>query len=288
MTNLLPLPSRLEGSELTIDFLRLTKPIDDTDNDWLEPARHGMNQRRIEGHEKSWFHLATMKGYQTGGIAEAHNDTHRMVEFRGSAAQEYHRFYTEKKGRCRRIDIALTLWFPSYDETFAEAAYKMATRYMVENDMLKKNKPPVITGGLGGWTCYLGSRTSDRYLRIYDKQKQSNDTYYERAWRIELECKGDVASLLWERLRKPETRPHVLQSELVLFLEKYGLLLKGFRATFSATKVRAPQTPDDILKKLEWLNKQVRPVIHAMIERGFYAELMAALELTDAVLHVGE
>jgi len=42
-----------------------------------------------------------------------------------------------------------------------------------------------------GWTVYVGSRTSERFLRIYDKQAQTGGT---GPWtRVELECKGEYA-----------------------------------------------------------------------------------------------
>lgn len=45
--------------------------------------------------------------------------------------------------------------------------------------------------GRDGWTLYLGSRSSDRYLRIYNKAAEQG---YTGQWvRVELELKGDAA-----------------------------------------------------------------------------------------------
>lgn len=45
--------------------------------------------------------------------------------------------------------------------------------------------------GTTGWTVYVGSRTSERFLRVYDKGAQMGT---DDAWtRVELECKGDYA-----------------------------------------------------------------------------------------------
>jgi len=43
-----------------------------------------------------------------------------------------------------------------------------------------------------GWTWYVGSRQSDKYLRIYDKAKEQKN-YVEDYIRVELETKGEVA-----------------------------------------------------------------------------------------------
>jgi DNA relaxase NicK len=52
-----------------------------------------------------------------------------------------------------------------------------------------------------GWTVYIGSRSSDKFLRIYDKALEQGDKNAD--WiRIELECKGLVAHYLGETLSK--------------------------------------------------------------------------------------
>lgn len=50
-----------------------------------------------------------------------------------------------------------------------------------------------------GWTIYVGSRSSDKFLRIYDKKKETG--YEGDAWtRIEVECKGKIAHWLGSKL----------------------------------------------------------------------------------------
>lgn len=45
-----------------------------------------------------------------------------------------------------------------------------------------------------GWTVYVGSRTSEKFLRIYDKQAEAGLT--DALTRVELECKGDYADAI--------------------------------------------------------------------------------------------
>ena len=49
----------------------------------------------------------------------------------------------------------------------------------------------MVQSGSGGCTVYVGSRQSERFVRLYNKaaESQVNATW----WRLELECKGDVA-----------------------------------------------------------------------------------------------
>jgi len=51
-----------------------------------------------------------------------------------------------------------------------------------------------ITSSGGGRTIYVGSRSSDRFARMYDKAAQQG---LDEDWkRLEIECKGDVAKTL--------------------------------------------------------------------------------------------
>lgn len=57
-----------------------------------------------------------------------------------------------------------------------------------------------------GWTIYVGSRASEKFLRIYDKAKESG--YEGGTWvRIEVECKGMAAHWLGDTL--PDATPMV-------------------------------------------------------------------------------
>jgi hypothetical protein len=49
----------------------------------------------------------------------------------------------------------------------------------------------VLSGSDGSWTLYIGSRSSEKMLRIYDKAKEQGD-YVGDYVRIELETKGEI------------------------------------------------------------------------------------------------
>lgn len=94
-----------------------------------------------------------------------------------------HEFALHEGNSISRFDIAADvyeIWTGlSFEERF--------TRGEVETEAKKYMH---ITGG-SGWTFYVGSRTSEKYLRIYDKRAESKLDY--DLTRVELECKGDFA-----------------------------------------------------------------------------------------------
>lgn len=91
------------------------------------------------------------------------------------------------KGRTSRVDLAFDL----LDSGLRQA-------HLTKGNLLsykgKGRTPRILPVGTqeDGWTVYVGSRSSDKYLRIYDKgkeQREENSDYV----RIELETKGEIA-----------------------------------------------------------------------------------------------
>jgi len=83
-----------------------------------------------------------------------------------------------------RIDLAVDTT-SDFAGTFAKALEDGQIR-------TKAGSWSVIRSDKGGLTAYVGSRSSDRFLRVYNKAREQNIS--DMAWtRIELECKGAAA-----------------------------------------------------------------------------------------------
>lgn len=96
-------------------------------------------------------------------------------------------------GRFTRLDFALDVYTPGADPMDVKRAWdagqvRTAARTCGDVGMTGP-------GGVDlGRTVYLGSRTSERVLRVYDKARLEG---VEGVWvRVELECKGDYAHAL--------------------------------------------------------------------------------------------
>lgn len=86
-----------------------------------------------------------------------------------------------------------------YSVSRIDLAIDVPERWSAKTMLKKLRKGEVLTAakrwhhitGPSGWTVYVGSRTSERFLRVYDKGAQMRT---DDAWtRVELECKGDYA-----------------------------------------------------------------------------------------------
>lgn len=91
------------------------------------------------------------------------------------------------KGKVTRVDLAI-------DVENSQLTPKELCKENLKAYKGKGRTPKFITvlGDKGAWTVYVGSRQSEKYLRIYDKAKEQGDYESDRV-RIELECKGDIA-----------------------------------------------------------------------------------------------
>lgn len=129
--------------------------------------------------------------------------------------------YWAKKlgGRVSRIDMAV-------DVTNSGLTLAML-RKENRNPYKGKGRTPKYTpvgDDEDGWTLYIGSRTSDKFLRVYDKAKEQGDKTAD--WkRIEIECKGMVAHYVGDTLASATlNEAYTLASTLIRTMVDYPLI----------------------------------------------------------------
>ena len=137
---------------------------------------------------------------ETGALIAWHTENKQqgtLVVLSGSALRWYYgknvdwlqmlTWIKECGGRTSRVDLAVDI----------------KNGGIQQKDLCKPNRKPYKGKGrtpkwlpVGepeeGWTWYVGSRSSDKFLRVYDKAKERGD-YDTDYIRVELECKGEVA-----------------------------------------------------------------------------------------------
>jgi DNA relaxase NicK len=130
----------------------------------------------------------------------------------------------------------------------------------------------LIDGNGRGDTAMIGSRSSGRYGRIYDKAAESGDERYDRCWRYELEFKQEYADEVRDILSQCvdvegavvdiiHTQMHIW--EVPSFINRaHSKALRG-----------APSLPTDNERSLHWLRTQVLPTYKRLQEAGMQAEL---------------
>lgn len=180
--------------KIAIDWLNFTcdEPHSDTRFHYAYPAGkkrtttkalHGYN-RAYEtelGARVMWHDTRDDMGVHimyTGAVVNAHIDN-------GISSQEIASFHHRRGDRCTRIDLALDVVDSQLD---IHALYGMIHKGKYT---LPFNRKAALVTSTEGVTMYVGSRTSDLFLRVYDKgAEQGTDDNWKR---VEIEVKGSRA-----------------------------------------------------------------------------------------------
>lgn len=162
---------------------------------------------RFRGH--AWTH-----GYSaTGGTDYLKNErevlpTQHRISIPGQALAPYpasvvldfaNRFFsTYATARITRIDLSLDDYTRSLSPHDLISAYGLKQHHGFDRGRIYGDMN-LLADLSEGWTLGLGSRTSDKYYRYYNKEAESQGQ--TKSWRLELEAKGRLARGIFERLR---------------------------------------------------------------------------------------
>jgi hypothetical protein len=128
-----------------------------------------------------------------------------MVIGTGEVAIKEAPFFLGLATTVTRLDLAVTLLDDDIDRDWSLIAYEQASMDgRVDSGLLKTHR---IEGTPDGRTLYLGSRSSDRFIRIYDKTAESKGVYPERSWRWEVEYKKPRAGMVAARFLRAGSTP---------------------------------------------------------------------------------
>jgi DNA relaxase NicK len=127
-------------------------------------------------------------------------------------------------------------------------------------------------------TVYLGSRTSERYGRVYDKLAESRDEHYRHCWRWEVEVKGEPAGNLADRLVDAPDAAGQMLALLSDYFSTAGVAPPLIVPRLGERWQIATRSTDDA-RRLRWLAEQVRPVLDGLTARGWGTDARSALGL---------
>lgn len=162
------------------------------------------------GYRLNWHDARKEMGrhFQYGGDA-----INQIFRRDGRPSSKILTWHVGRGAKISRIDIAVDVFDSEWsllDFEKREANLKTGAR----------KEPTYVKSANNGWTVYVGSRTSDRFLRIYNKSAES-ETDVDHI-RIELECKGRYARALALRLND------VIRNENDLFGDNIANEIKKF------------------------------------------------------------
>lgn len=231
------------------------------------------------------FRLNGYQGSQADRVRYGERSDRGLIQLSGDLAQQHFRTMYGRADHISRLDLAVTVRMASYHPGIGSASYLEACEARLARPTMAL--PQLHQDGNGGSTCYLGDRTSDYFLRIYDKMAEclSRDDQdaidrYHNAWRYELEVKGVSAPGVAERLFDSPHPSGTIRGIVHNHCTNHGISpvwdldtperpLPGFRRR------------SDRDTRLAWLEKSVKPAVGWLLENGDRTEVLERLGLID-------
>lgn len=166
-----------------------------------------------------------------------------------------------------RLDVQVTLWGVGTAPELIKACADQAAGFV------KGRKGPVpivrlIKGYGKGDTCYIGSRKSKTFLRVYDKALESGEEGYIGSVRFECELKDEKAVLAYAAIHA-EAHPESACIAVVRdAFARHGIELPANIGLTTAYNSFVPAKVYDAERTLEWLHTQVGPAVHRLLDEG--------------------
>lgn len=259
-----------------VDYLRLAS--------WKNDAYIETMTIMMEAWPKNWVRGKWLQytGWRKEGVfigrGEQNRKAHTIVNISGALAQEWYGSFTAwDVWYCTRIDLQRTIKSPlAKDETLA----------IVRDDC--NTKKTTLIESEENDTLYLGSRTSDKFTRLYEKIL--DETYL----RLEFELKGYRSRAAWEAIKAGEE----IDKIFYFYLEKSALPERvkfeyGEDGEIATDKAMRLQIEKDEKKALAWvmslddsmaknmashaIGEQVKVVVRAWSK---YADYLDTMEVT--------
>lgn len=263
-----------------IDYIRVTTTDAREQNKCSDYYLAIAKADKALGHKERAAGAFGFIGRATRHALMAYKKEWAMLQVSGSAAQESIMLVSERS-QATRIDIQATIL-----EGEEEVRGKMLSLYEEACDWKGyKGRPAKVTGVFNRHdvqTIYIGSRSSDWFIRIYDKFAESGKEEHRGCIRYEVEIKGRASKALWRLMAEKGKGVTYLLKVLETHLKRNGIEMP--KTWLPST---CPQMPiierTTIESTMAWLRRAVAPAYtRCAIELGWFAPL---LEIVSNVLY---
>lgn len=270
--------------ESQVDWLTVSAHGRDAARNMLDYANSLAKGEQAKGNRKRRWRLMGYEGTHVGAIEYGARDAESAIlRLIGDTANRHLEDALSLADQVTRIDLAATARADPPDPDYGCNAYTMAEGFHARNP--RGARPWFVGDADGGYTCYVGDRQSENFLRIYNKgaealamDDQEGAERYRACWRVELEAKASMARTLADWAASAEDRPAVVLRYLDAYCQAHGIappfvvdrpmaLLPGFRRRADAES------------RIRHLARNVKPTLDWLREAGELDRALSALGL---------
>lgn len=238
-----------------------------------------INGEIAEGHREQRRSRNGIDWFGSGGAFVGTRDDQRFYRAHGHCAHAGTPTAAQTCSSLSRIDGALTVGFEHPQTGRARTAFDGFRQLAPAAGQPRSAR--LIENSTSGETCYVGSRQSDTYLRLYDWGVAHDAAPAGCRWRFEVEWKGARANSVGSLLLSHELRELAIAALV--------------RTTFTDRRIEVPwetgilrsametRQPTTVERQMAWLASQVRPTVGSLTDSGYLSGVLDALGLTGRV-----
>jgi len=225
------------------------------------------------------FVLLGYAGQQCGRVRWGIRADRCLVQVSGEMASDYLDALVAVADKVTRIDVAVTVQYRGALPSVASDHYKVLTS--PDRPANLRGMVKLVTDSLGGETVYVNQRSAETFLRCYNKEREDpRNQRYLRCYRYECECKGGSAVRVVSNRPGVTDRPAWCASLVHDLFSRRGFVLDWQPANHYVLR-RGFSRRADNTRRLEWLRRQVKPVIAQLFADGKREATFDALGLAD-------
>lgn len=266
-----------------IDYLSLTMRADNPNlQAWLRSAYAYLEEIAVKRDELKHTRRLGYEGLSFGGSFVGERERDAIAVFSGERAKRAVSLLYRPDTHVSRIDVQTSFRYSVTNNNVAQVVRNEVERDNRRLSTARQRNATLMEDLRGGATCYVGTRTSEQFARIYNKEGESNDAKYERVWRFEVQLKNRHAQKVCEQIASQTYTPEMYATVFV----KQWLRHRGVSTPWQADAELLPLPRDNTLPtqseaRLQWLHSQVRPAIRQLLKYGLRDDIIAALGLDD-------
>jgi hypothetical protein len=241
-------------------------------------AEHLLLQEVEDGEDEEDLHFQGYSGRQAGRVGYGVRDDGALLRLSGAISDEHLSDLVPLASNISRIDLAVTMKLPPNYPNPMKEGFRLGPTIKPARGAAPDYQ--LIEHSRQGTTLYVGSRTSPRFGRVYDKWKESQLAFYAGCTRYELEAKSKLAARLAAAVASAPDRRGTIRVLVRDYFQPRGVLIPDDEADDDLhISAYRPRTSD--LSRLHWLGTSVKGVVDDLRARGRGADVAAALG-TDA------
>lgn len=262
--------------EENIDWVTATASSGSAASSLACMAERIVRDRMDDGHERGPWAQYGYTGECIDGLSWGRRRDGTILRVSGFTAAVEGWNVIERAENVSRLDIQCTV---RAEPPMGGVAYKAHNDLLAAGTRGRKGAEcSFVTNSRGGSTAYLGRRSSDKYFRLYDKERESELEHYAGCWRYELEVKNEPALVLARYLAASPNRASSIRNTLHQYCTDRGIV-PIFDPGHDGLCLTAPRPITDYERTCRWLGEQVRSSAQEVVYREGIPTLLRLLEV---------